>query len=101
MYLKIDSNITVDLPEHLDIDERKELCNDIIEQYRDYLTYRLPTTANDKSGENVQKRLSVLASYLYKCVKDTRSDNVLTEYKERRDRIKEVKFSTVGDTCVY
>lgn len=96
MYLRINDNIKIDLPDELGIDERKDLCNKIIEQYKEYFIYTLPASANDRSGENVQKRLSVLASYLYSCVKDVKADNVLTDYKQRRDVVREIKFSAVN-----
>ncbi len=95
MYLKINDDIKIDLPDDLMIDERKDLCNEIIEKHKEYFNYTLPTSKSDRSGENVQKRLSVLASYLYNTVKDIKTDNILTNHKERRDNVREIKFSVI------
>ena len=97
MYLRINDNIKIDLPEHYDIDQRKQLCNELIDEYHEYFVYKLPKSPNDMFGENVQRRLSVLATYLYKCVKDVKNDNVLSDYKERRNNIKEIKFSSINN----
>lgn len=97
MFLRINELITEELPEDLNIQERKILCQKIIDKYPDYFSYRLKTCKNDRSGEKAQNRLSVMAAYLYKCVKPKNDNNVMTNYKERRNRVKEIKFSEIGD----
>jgi len=101
MYLKINEQIEIDLPEDLDIEDRKKLCQEIIDKYPDYFNYTLPTSKNDKHGENVQRKLNILASYLYKCVKDTKTDNILTEYREKRNNKREIKLSTIDYINIY
>jgi hypothetical protein len=95
LYLNINSNIKVDLPDNYNLEERKILCEQIIEEYKEYFTYTLPGTKNDRSGEKVQRRLSVMATYIYNSGKDIKTDNIMTEYREKRNREREIKFSTV------
>lgn len=60
-------NRKIELPNDLDLAERIELCQKIIDDNYEYFEYKLPTSTQGQidSSEKVVIRLSVMGDYIY------------------------------------
>lgn len=85
-YIKMDSEVDIDLPIEYSVDERIELCDRIIQEHPKYF---------DMTFNSTPHRLDIMASYILDAVDKDGEYPLLTTYKERRNKIKEVTFSEI------
>lgn len=85
-YIKMDSEVDIDLPIEYSVDERIEFCDRIIQEHPEYFDMTLNSTPH---------RLDIMASYILDAVDKDGEYPLLTTYKKRRNKIKEVTFSEI------
>lgn len=85
-YIKMDSEVDIDLPIEYSVDERIEFCDRIIQEHPEYFDMTLNSTPH---------RLDIMASYILDAVDKDGEYPLLTTYKVRRNKIKEVTFSEI------
>ena len=96
-YLKLDVDNTIELSTDLNVEERKELCMEIIEKYPQYFEQSLPKASNQKSNasERVCVRLDIMSTYILNAVPISEDGEYkrLTHYKEKRNANSEIPLS--------
>lgn len=85
-YIKMDNEIDICLPNEYTLEERIQLCDQIINEYPQYF---------DMSLSNTSHRLETMANYILDIANKDIEYPVLTSYKERRNKIKEITFSEI------
>lgn len=82
-YIKLDGDSDYCLPSEYILEDRIELCYKIIDEYPQYFDMTLNSTPH---------RLDVMGSYILEATNKDDDYPLLTSYKERRNKIKEVTF---------
>ena len=93
--IKLDLNNEIELPQHLDLQERIALCEEILEKYPEYFRYVMPKSArdNDVAGRNVTIRLDIMGSYILDAAEKDKEYPVLSDYKKKRIKNNEINIS--------
>lgn len=107
-YIKINESTTEELPTHeynqegelvkLDSARRIIECENIIAKYPQYFEQGLPVGGknNGQSCDKVVKRLELMATYILAGSTESKKQiNILTDYKEKRNKTSEIHFSTI------
>lgn len=82
-YIKLDGDSDYCLPSEYILEDRIELCYKIIDEYPQYFDMTLNSTPH---------RLDVMASYILEAANKDDDYPLLTSYKKRRNKNKEVTF---------
>lgn len=85
-YIKIDGGIDIQLPIEYTLDERISFCDNIINEHPQYFDMALNSTSH---------RLDIMANYILDAANKDGEYPLLTAYKERRNKIKEITFSEI------
>lgn len=88
-------NDDIALDTTLSTEERIKFCNNIIEKYEPWLTYRIPQNSRDKmcSGYKVESILERLSIYILNSVPVDPEYPWQTYYKERQSKVNEYNFT--------
>lgn len=94
-FIKLNKDLTIELSNDLDTQERVELCNELIEQYPMYFKpWESGIAVNLKNvGNSAYRRLELLADYILDSTPNNDDYSLLTRYKEKRNKQTEVVFS--------
>lgn len=94
-YINVSNDLTFDLPDELDTQERIKFCDELIEAYPMYFK-----NSESFSGANVHSynhkvsnRLEIMANYILASVEKDDEYTLLTQYKTKRNKNTEVFFS--------
>lgn len=90
----------VELPQELDLDERKAFCDKLIEENLDYFVYTLPKNAKDDNiaGGMVSKRLEIMASYILEASNIDKEYSTLSRFKRSNILKNEINMSDLEGT---
>lgn len=88
----------IKLDSTMNVDERIEFCQEVIDEYEPYLTYRLPIDYHDNqcSAYKIESRLERLATYILCAVPVDREYPWQTYYKEQRAKRNELDFTDLA-----
>lgn len=93
--LKLKRNEIVVLPSEKNLQERIELCNELLEQFSEYF-YQYPSGITGCIGSaKVCARLEAMANYILDAADKDKDCTILSKYKENQAKINEVAFSTL------
>lgn len=96
MYRLILSNDIIELDNDLDVNERIKLCEQILAAYPEEFVYTIPTSRPKAIeldySEKVKSRLRTLGEYIYQASPNPERQTVITRYREKVDRVREVKM---------
>ena len=87
-YIKLDSETDIQLPVELELKERIEFCDEIINENPQCFDMALSGTSH---------RLEIMANYILEVADKGGEYPVLTTYKEKRNKIREKKFSELEE----
>ena len=93
--IKLDYNVDIELPTDKTLDERIDLCNEIINKYPEYFEQKLQTSDKNGvgAGYKTMVRLSIMADYLLACSNKKGEYPILSDYKEKQIKVTEITFS--------
>lgn len=96
MFRLILSNEVIELNNELPVEKRIKLCEDIIAMYPDEFEYTIPS-GKPKAieldySEKVKSRLRIMGEYIYQASPSPERQTVITKYREKVDRVREVKM---------
>lgn len=101
MKLKL-NNITIPLPKEYDLNQRIELVNDILTNYKDELNYNLDVLRNKNKidfNSLVEIRLDILGTYILQAYK-VNDKSIMTRYKLKYRPLQETSFSQFSESLV-
>lgn len=86
MYLRLMDGSEIDLPNELELQERIDLCNKIIEEHEESFRYIMPKSNNDPNyvGTQASIRLELMGTYILAATKRDKNIPIMSEYKEKR-----------------
>jgi hypothetical protein len=84
-------------PSWFDISERNNLCQRMIDLRPDLFEYHLPNGKNDLYPVEVEKRLTILASYLIEADQLYKCNKYITKYKYSRIKDKEKQIDPINE----
>lgn len=85
-YIKMNNDLEINLPNEYTLKERIKLCEKIINDYPQFFEMSMKSTSY---------RLETMASYILDAADKNQEYTILTPYKERRNKIKEITFSEI------
>ena len=85
----------IELPQELDLEERKALCQKIIDEHPMSFKYIMPKNNTDANivGEQASMRLELLGTYILGAAEKDKEHPVMTKYKDRKVSKNEVNIS--------
>lgn len=83
-YIKFEDGSEHELPVWLNTKERVEFCDFVIKMYRREFDVKL---------KNTSLRLEIMANYILAGTNKGNDRPIITKYKEKKNRFKEVNFS--------
>lgn len=85
-YIELNNELTITLPKDYNLEDRIKLCDTILNENIDYF---------DMGSHKTHTNLEIMANYILEVSPKDNEHSVLTEYKKKRNRNKEVLFSEI------
>ena len=86
LFVNLNDGKQIELDPTLSLEERKELCQKIIDNYPECFEYSLPRNNTDVNlaGLKVEKRLEIMGTYILQGTETTYNDGTITQYKGKK-----------------
>lgn len=91
--ISLDNSKIIVLPPDLDLQQRIEYCEKLINKYPEDFRYEIPDKGNNYDFcEKVENRLCMMGQYIYDA-SEYKLEGVITEWGQRRNKFRELPFS--------
>lgn len=86
LFINLNDGIQIELDTSLPLEERKELCQRIVDEHPECFEYCLPRNSNDinLAGLKVEKRLEIMGTYILQGVETEYNNGTITQYKGKK-----------------